>query len=41
VAIAGGVWLASLGDRVAAVTGLGQSFVALTFPAATTSLQGG
>jgi cation:H+ antiporter len=33
-----GVWLASLGDRVAAVTGLGQSFVGALLLAATTSL---
>lgn len=33
-----GVWLASLGDQIAAVTGLGQSFVGSLLLAATTSL---
>ncbi|MBF2007654.1 MAG: sodium:calcium antiporter [Chlorogloeopsis fritschii C42_A2020_084] len=33
-----GVWLASLGDRVATVTGLGQSFIGALLLAATTSL---
>lgn len=33
-----GVWLASLGDRIAAVTGLGESFIGALLLAATTSL---
>ncbi len=33
-----GVWLASLGDRVATVTGLGESFIGALLLAATTSL---
>ncbi|EHC09661.1 sodium/calcium exchanger membrane region [Fischerella thermalis JSC-11] len=33
-----GVWLASLGDRIATVTGLGQSFIGALLLAATTSL---
>ena len=33
-----GVWLASLGNQIAAVTGLGQSFVGALLLAATTSL---
>nr|WP_199192563.1 hypothetical protein [Chlorogloea sp. CCALA 695] len=33
-----GVWLASLGDRIASVTGLGESFISTLLLAATTSL---
>lgn len=33
-----GVWLASLGDRIASVTGLGESFIGALLLAATTSL---